>query len=187
MARVTGKLTDLIRANDPIVKYEGEGVHILEQTSKPVVKITDDIAELAARMEIIMNDANGIGLAAPQLGILQRIFIYDIGDGMRAVVNPKILQRKGEQIGSEGCLSIPGLRGDVPRANEIVLKGLDQFGKPVRIREEGLAARVIQHEIDHLDGILFTSRAIEDTLHWAVPGEDDEDEEDEENGPETRE
>jgi peptide deformylase len=193
MARTIGKLTDMIRAEDPIVKYEGEGVKTLTQVSKPVIKIGDDMPEFTDRMTEIMHAANGIGLAAPQLGVLQRIIIYDIGEGVRAIVNPKILQKKGEQIGTEGCLSIPGLQGDVARADEIVVKGLDQFGKPVRIREEGLASRVIQHEVDHLDGILFIGRAIQDTLHWVTPGEKDaegedtEDEAGEEAPPETRE
>jgi peptide deformylase len=196
MARVIGKLTDMIKADDPIVKYEGDGVRILTQVCKPVIKIDDDMAEFTDRMAEIMHAANGIGLAAPQLGILQRIIIYDIGEGMRAIINPKILQRKGEQIGNEGCLSIPGLQGDVPRAHEIVVKGLDQFGKPVRIREEGLASRVIQHEVDHLDGILFIGRAVEGSLHWVTPGESDAEDMDEdmdegedmdEDAPETRE
>lgn len=186
MAKSAGKLTDLIRKDDPIVKYEGEGVEILRQTSKPVLKVTEDIADLVNHMERIMRAANGVGLAAPQLGILQRIFVYDAGDGFHAIINPKILQRKGEQIGVEGCLSIPSLQGDVARANEVVVKGVDQFGKPVRVRGEALTARVIQHEIDHLDGVLFIDRADPASLHW-VTADEAEDEEDEGIGPQTRE
>ena len=130
------------------------------------------MAELAEQMEIIMRAANGVGLAAPQLGILQRIIVFDAGDGFHALINPKILQRKGSQIGVEGCLSIPGLQGDVERAAEVVVKGLDQFGKPVRIRGEGLSARVLQHEIDHLDGILFIDRNPTD-LHYITADEAD--------------
>ena len=118
-----------------------------------------------------MRAANGVGLAAPQLGILQRIFVYDAGDGFQALINPKILQRKGEQIGVEGCLSLPGLQGDVARADEVVVKGVDQFGKPVRIRGDGLTARVIQHEMDHLDGVLFIDRADPASLHWVTAEE----------------
>ena len=176
MARAAGKLTDLIRRDDPIVKYdEAQGVNLLRQRSKPVLNINDDVVELVAHMERIMRAANGVGLAAPQLGILQRIFVYDSGDGFQAIINPKILGRKGEQVGVEGCLSIPGLQGDVIRANEVVVKGTDQFGKPVRIRGEGLTARVIQHENDHLDGILFIDRNPTD-LHW-VTAEEEADEE----------
>lgn len=173
MAKAAGKLTDLIRKDDPIVKYdEAQGVHLLRQRSKPVLSVNEDVVDLVAHMERIMRAANGVGLAAPQLGILQRIFIYDTGDGFQAVVNPKILGRKGEQVGIEGCLSIPGLQGDVVRANEVVVKGTDQFGKPVRIRSEGLTARVIQHENDHLDGILFIDRNPTD-LHWVTAEDED--------------
>ena len=187
MAKGYGKLTDLIRRDDPIVKYdEVEGVGILRQTSKPVLKITEDTVALVKQMERIMRAANGVGLAAPQLGILQRIFVYDAGDGFQAIINPKILGRKGEQIGIEGCLSIPGLQGDVSRAEEVVVKGTDQFGKPVRIRGDGLTARVIQHEYDHLDGVLFIDRADPASLHW-VTSEELEDEEEDGQGPQTRE
>ncbi len=187
MAKGYGKLTDLIRRDDPIVKYdEAEGVGILRQTSKPVLKITEETAALVDQMERIMRAANGVGLAAPQLGILQRIFVYDAGDGFQAVINPKILGRKGEQVGVEGCLSIPGLQGDVTRAEEVVVKGTDQFGKPVRIRGEGLTARVIQHENDHLDGVLFIDRADPATLHW-ITAEELEDEEESGESPQTRE
>ncbi len=172
MAKAGGRLADMIRRDDPIVKYdETAGVNTLRQKSKPVLMITEDVAELVAHMEKIMRAANGVGLAAPQLGILQRIFVYDAGDGFQAIVNPKILGRKGEQVGVEGCLSIPGLQGDVARAQEVVVKGMDQFGKPVRIRGEGLTARVIQHENDHLDGILFIDHADPASLHWVTEDE----------------
>lgn len=186
MAKPAGRLTDLIRRDDPIVKYEGEGVEILRQTSKPVMKVTEEIAELVEQMERIMRAANGVGLAAPQLGILQRVFVYDSGDGFHAIINPKILQRKGEQIGVEGCLSLPGLQGDVARAAEVVVKGVDQFGKPVRVRGAELTARVIQHEIDHLDGVLFIDRADPASLHW-VTAEEAAVEETEGVAPQTRE
>jgi len=178
MAKTLVKLAEQIRSDDPIVKYEGEGVEVLRSVCKPVKQVTQEHAELVARMEEIMHEANGIGLAAPQLGILQRIFVYDSGDGLQAIINPVIMQRKGEQVGSEGCLSMPGLYGDVLRANEVVVKGLDELGQPVRIRAQGLTARVIQHEYDHLDGVLFIDHADPDTLHYASPdspeGEDPE-------------
>lgn len=188
MAKPAGRLTDLIRKDDPIVKYEGDGVQVLRQVSRPVLKITDDVVELVEHMERIMRAANGVGLAAPQLGILQRIFVYDAGDGFQAIINPKILQRKGAQVGVEGCLSLPGLQGEVERASEVVVKGMDQWGKPVRIRGEGLTARVMQHENDHLDGVLFIDegRADPATLHWVT--EEEAAEEDAEGlGPQTRE
>ena len=184
MAKATGRLADLIRRDDPIVKYdETTGVTILRQKSRPVLTINEDVAELVEHMEKIMRAANGVGLAAPQLGILQRIFVYDAGDGFQAIINPKILGRKGEQVGIEGCLSIPGLQGDVARAEEVVVKGVDQFGKPVRIRGDGLTARVIQHENDHLDGILFIDHADPASLHWVTADEEAE----EGSEPQTRE
>ena len=187
MAKGGGRLTDLIRRDDPIVKFdEAVGANVLRQKSKPVLTVNEDVAALIGQMERIMRAANGVGLAAPQLGILQRIFVYDSGDGFQAIINPKILQRKGEQVGVEGCLSIPGLQGDVLRANEVVVKGVDQFGKPVRIRGEGLTARVIQHENDHLDGVLFIDHADPATLHY-VTAEEMEDEAGEGASPQTRE
>lgn len=186
MAKAAGKLTDLIRRDNPIVQYEGEGAGILRQVSKPVLKITEDVAELVQHMEQIMRAANGVGLAAPQLGIMQRIFVFDAGDGFQALINPKIIQHKGTQIGVEGCLSIPGLQGDVERAEAVVVKGTDQYGKPMRLRGEGLTARVIQHEYDHLDGILFIDRADPSTVHYVTA---DELEEEDADGslPQTRE
>src|SRR5579884_3218837 len=164
MPKVNGRLADMIRKEDPIVKY---GDPVLREVSKPVAKIGEDMAEFVQRMGEIMRDANGVGLAAPQLGIAQRVIVYDIGEGFHALINPKILRAKGEQVDPpEGCLSLPGLRGIVKRANEVVVKGLDEHGKPVRIRGEGYTARVIQHEIDHLDGILFIDRADPKSLHW---------------------
>lgn len=180
MPRAAARLTDLIRKDDPIVKYEGAGANTLRMVSKPVLKISDDMVEFIQQMEQIMRGANGIGLAAPQLGIQQRIFVFDAGEGFHAVINPKILQKKGEQPSMEGCLSIPGLRGELTRAAEVVVKGMDEYGKPIRLRGNGLTARVIQHEYDHLDGILFIDKADPDTLHY-VTAEELEDEEEERN------
>lgn len=173
MAKSAGKLVDQVRKDDPVVKYEGDGVDVLRQVSKPVLRVTEEYAELALAMQAIMHDSNGIGLAAPQLGILQRMFVYDTGEGLQALINPKILQRKGSQVGTEGCLSLPGLYGEVERADEVVVKGVDETGRPVRIRANGLTARVIQHENDHLDGILFIDHADPETLHIVKPGEGD--------------
>ncbi|HEX5323731.1 MAG TPA: peptide deformylase [Capsulimonadaceae bacterium] len=177
MPRTSGHLVDLIRKEDPIVKYPDP---VLREVSKPVMKFSDDLPEFVQKMGEIMRAANGVGLAAPQLGILQRVIVYDIGEGFHALVNPKILRARGEQLDPpEGCLSLPGLRGIVKRANEVVVKGFDEHGKPVRIRGEGYTARVIQHEVDHLDGILFIDegRADPKSLHWATAEELDEERE----------
>ena len=177
MPRVAHRLVDLIRDDDPIVKYPDP---VLREVSKPVGKITDEYTEFVARMGEIMRDANGVGLAAPQLGILERVIVYDVGEGFHAIINPKILSARGEQMEpQEGCLSLPGLRGTVKRANEIVVKGLDEHGKPIRIRGVGYTARVIQHEVDHLDGILFidNGRADPESLHYITAEEIEEEKE----------
>jgi peptide deformylase len=169
-----GTLSDLIRKEDPIVKY---GDPVLRQVAKPVAKVGEDMPDFVERMKAIMTEANGVGLAAPQLGILQRVIVYDNGETVQALINPKILRASGEQTEpAEGCLSIPGLRGTVKRADEIVVKAVDEHGQPMRIRTEGYSARVIQHEIDHLDGILFIDRADPESLHWMTAEEKEEEE-----------
>jgi peptide deformylase len=164
------RLIDLIPKDDPIVKY---GDPILREKAKQVTEFNDELPELIQRMEQIMRDAKGVGLAAPQVGISKRIFIYDSEEGVKAIVNPKITRSKGEQTGEEGCLSLPGLQGEVTRALNIVLKAQDINGKPLRLKAEEFEARVMQHEIDHLDGILFIDegRADPDTLHWLTAEE----------------
>ncbi len=122
-----------------------------------------------------MEAANGIGLAAPQVGVLQRVIVVDIPEDLdfdgsepfhAVVVNPEIIKCSGEQVGEEGCLSIPGWYGDVKRFDQITVRGQDITGKPIRLKVEGLPSRCLQHEIDHLDGILFTDKVVDAaTLH----------------------
>ncbi len=157
-----------------IVKY---GDPVLRHPARPITRITSETSRLIKKMSAIMADANGLGLAAPQVGSSVRIIVYDAheGDGLRVLINPKILSMSGEQTEpKEGCLSIPGLQGVVKRANELRLRGYDEKNRPVSRRVKGLEARVIQHEIDHLDGILFIDRADPDTLEWSTGNEDDE-------------
>lgn len=151
------------------------GNPILREVARPVARISAETRQLVDRMDAIMREAHGLGLAAPQIGVSARLLIYDTGEGLRVLINPKIVSAKGEQLEPlEGCLSIPGLQGQVRRALEIRVKGFDQRGKPVSRRVTEMEARVIQHEIDHLDGILFIDRADPETLEWATgPGEDD--------------
>src|SRR5690349_7537181 len=132
---------------------------ILRQRARPVTKLTDPVRRLISDMIETMREAPGLGLAAPQVGESLRLFVYDVGDGPGAIINPEIVDRAGEEIGTEGCLSIPRLEGEVPRATMVEVTGLDRGGKRLRIRAEDLLARVFQHEIDHLAGILFTDRA----------------------------
>jgi peptide deformylase len=123
-----------------------------------------------------MAQNRGLGLAAPQIGVSKRVFVYDVGEGQHAVVNPRIVKRSGEEVSIEGCLSIPGLQGEVPRALRVTITGLDENGEKVKIKAEGLLARVFQHEIDHLDGMMFVDRAYPESLE-TVTVEDEADEE----------
>lgn len=155
------------------------GTPVLRQMAQPIARITPDIRSLAQSMMETMKKARGLGLAAPQVGSSVRLFIYDVGDGVRVVINPQIVDLSGEQLGPEGCLSIPGLIGDVPRANELRLKAFDLRGRAFTRKATELEARVIQHEYDHLDGVLFIDKAVPETLEWSWGAEDDEEEEDE--------
>ena len=138
---------------------------ILRERCKPVLKITDRTRRLIDDMIDTMREAAGVGLAAPQVFVGQRLFVYDIGDGPEALINPEILRAAGEEVGVEGCLSIPRVQGDVARSARLLVSGLSRSGKPVRVEAEDYLARVFQHEIDHLNGILFIDRAVEGSLH----------------------
>lgn len=135
---------------------------VLHEKAKPVPKITPNIQKLLDDMADTMYDAPGVGLAAPQIGILKRAIVMDVGDehGLIQLVNPVITHREGEQLGPEGCLSIPGLMGDVKRAQKVTVRGLDRDGNEVEIEGTDLLARCIQHEVDHLNGVLFTDIAV---------------------------
>lgn len=141
-----------------IVKEPDE---VLHKTAKEVTKITPNVQKLMDDMAETMYDAEGVGLAAPQVGILKRIIVIDVGDenGLIAMINPEIVERDGEQLGPEGCLSIPGLNGDVRRAMTVTVKGLNRDGEEFVVTGSGLLARAFQHEIDHLNGVLFTDVA----------------------------
>jgi peptide deformylase len=155
------------------------GDPILRQVARPITHFTQETHALIARMTAIMREAHGLGLAAPQIGVSSRLFIYDAGEkkGLRVLINPRIVSARDEQTDPpEGCLSIPGLQGVVTRANEIRVKGFDERGRPVTRHATGLEARVIQHELDHLDGVLFFDRADPATLVWVISNEDDEEE-----------
>ncbi|MCQ4086003.1 peptide deformylase [Saccharibacillus sp. JS10] len=141
-----------------IVKEPDE---VLHKRAKEVTKMTPNVQKLMTDMAETMYDADGVGLAAPQVGILKRIIVVDVGDenGLIAMVNPEIIEKNGEQFGVEGCLSIPGLNGDVRRAMNVTVKGLNREGEEFTVQASGLLARAFQHEIDHLDGVLFTDIA----------------------------
>jgi peptide deformylase len=134
---------------------------VLREVSKPVTKFTANIHKLLNDMADTMYDANGVGLAAPQIGILKRVIVIDVGDenGLIEMINPELVNKEGEQFGPEGCLSIPGLSGDVKRAQTVTVKGQDRDGNEIVITGSELLARAFQHEIDHLNGVLFTDLA----------------------------
>lgn len=135
---------------------------VLREKAKPVPKITPNIHKLLDDMAETMYDAEGVGLAAPQIGILKRVIVIDVGDenGLIEMINPEIIAAEGEQLGQEGCLSIPGLRGDVKRSLKVTAKGLDRNGDEIVITGSELLARAFQHEVDHLNGVLFTDLAL---------------------------
>lgn len=154
-----------------VLDIRKEGDPVLRQRAKPVDRVTKRTQRLIRDMADTMYAAEGIGLAAPQVGVSERIIVVDIGDGLIAVVNPRIVYASGTAVDVEGCLSIPGLRGYVERAETVHVEGLDEKGRPWRMEASGLLARVFQHEIDHLDGILFTDKAT--GLHYVVRAADD--------------
>ncbi|HEY0866799.1 MAG TPA: peptide deformylase [Fimbriimonas sp.] len=152
---------------DAIVKIPAQ---VLRQKAAEVTKISKRTQLLVDDMMRHMRRANGIGLAGPQLGVLQRVVVVAPED-MRptALINPRVVKAEGEQIGQEGCLSIPGLYGDVKRAAYVEVEAQDRKGRDLLFKLEGMPARVVQHEIDHLDGILFIDKVDPATLHWMYP------------------
>jgi peptide deformylase len=137
------------------------GDPVLEQLCDPVEEFdTPELHQLVEDMFETMRDANGVGLAAPQIGITKRLTVIDCSAGedpdeKLVLINPEILEKVGTQVGEEGCLSIPGFRGDVKRAQKVVVRAQDAKGETFEIEGEELLARAILHENDHLDGVLF--------------------------------
>ncbi|WP_202079906.1 peptide deformylase [Caldalkalibacillus salinus] len=138
----------IVKHPDPILR---EKTIEVKNINKNIIKLLDDMAET-------MYDADGVGLAAPQVGIPKRVTVIDVGDdnGLIELINPVIVSKSGEQLGPEGCLSFPGLLGDVRRAQKCKVRALNRHGETFEIEGEDLLARALQHEIDHLNGVLFT-------------------------------
>ncbi len=133
------------------------GDEILTKKCREVREMTPRLKELVEDMLETMYQAEGVGLAAPQVGVLKRIVVIDVGEGPITLVNPKIVEQDGEQEGSEGCLSVPGKAGLVVRPNHVIVEGYDADMNPVTVEGEELLARALCHELDHLDGIVYTS------------------------------
>ncbi len=152
-----------------------DGDDILRKVCKPVTEMTPRISELIDDMFETMYDANGVGLAAPQVGILKRIVVIDVmDDNPLCLINPEIVESDGEQTGEEGCLSLPGLAGEVSRPNHVVCKALDRDMNPITVEGTELLARCICHELDHLDGVLYKDLAIDGLHRVDLPQETDE-------------
>ncbi|OQA05150.1 MAG: Peptide deformylase [bacterium ADurb.Bin374] len=134
------------------------GEEQLRELSEPVQAIDDDLRTLVKDMFETMYKNNGVGLAAPQVGINRRFFVIDTGDDPMVFINPEIVSQSGKETCEEGCLSLPGLRENVTRAKKIVGRATDLDGKLFEIEAEGLMARAFQHELDHLDGVVFIDR-----------------------------
>jgi peptide deformylase len=135
----------------------------LARKAAAVTEVDDRVRTLVRDMFETMYAAEGIGLAAPQVGVGKRVIVLDVSPVDEnvppvAIVNPEIIERKGSVAGEEGCLSVPGIQGEVCRAETVVVRGLDPEGKPVHLSAGGILSRALQHEIDHLDGILFIDR-----------------------------
>ncbi|MCB2297007.1 peptide deformylase [Clostridium tagluense] len=138
------------------------GDELLRKKSRVVDEINPRILLLIKDMEETMYNSKGIGLAAPQVGTLKRIIVIDVGDGPMALINPEILEMQGSKISNEGCLSIPGVQKNVERPEKVTVKAINEKAEEIIINGEGLLARALCHEIDHLDGILFVDKAIDD-------------------------
>lgn len=137
-----------------------KGDEILYKKCKAVVKFDEKLHILLDDMYETMQSRDGVGLAAPQVGILKRAVVIDVGDGKIELINPEIVEESGEQNGSEGCLSVPGVFGEVTRPNVVTVKAQDRDGKWFKITGKELLARAFCHEIEHLDGKLFLDRVI---------------------------
>ena len=139
------------------------GDDVLRKKCRIVETIDDRILTLLNDMADTMYDANGVGLAAPQVGVLKRIAVIDVGDGLIELINPEITSVSGSETTDEGCLSVPGKYGKVERPTKVSVKATNRFGEQYELTGEGLLARALCHEIDHLDGIVFVDKVIEYT------------------------
>ncbi|AST00951.1 MULTISPECIES: peptide deformylase [Geobacillus] len=135
---------------------------ILEQPCAPVTAFDRRLGRLLDDMYETMLAADGVGLAAPQIGVAEQIAVIDVGDehGRIELINPVVIEARGEQVDVEGCLSFPGLFGEVPRAKFVKVRAQNRRGRPFTLSATGFLARALQHEIDHLHGVLFTSKVI---------------------------
>ncbi len=153
----------IVRFPDPILRKKAKAV---KRPTPEIVQLIDDMIET-------MHKAPGVGLAAPQVGRSIRLIVADVGEGPIALLNPKVISKSGEQTIVEGCLCLPGIEAPVERAASVMVKGMDRKGKTVRVEGQGLLATVLQHEIDHLDGVVFIDRVKDPSLiRYVSPSEE---------------
>lgn len=136
------------------------GHPVLKQVAQPVDHVNKKMRAFIEDMAETMYKTDGVGLAAPQVGVSKRIIVVDDGNGLQALINPQIIKAEGSQWGPEGCLSVPGYFGDVERYEKVTITAIDPNNKKLRIEAEGFLARIFQHEIDHLEGHLFIEKAV---------------------------
>ena len=153
-------------------KIRTEGDPVLTKVRRPVTEMTPKLRTLIFDMLDTMYEEMGVGLAAPQVGILKRVVTIDVGDGPMVLINPEILETSGEQTGDEGCLSVPGMAGQVTRPNYVKVKALNENMEEVVYEGTELLARAFCHEIDHLDGKMYTE-LVEGELHRTVYDDDE--------------
>jgi len=142
-----------------ILEIRKDGDPVLRQKAVPVAVIDDRMRQLAADMLETMYNAPGVGLAAPQVGAAIRLIVVDDGSGPHTLFNPRVVSRRGEVCEEEGCLSVPGMVGRVRRAAQVEVEAYDRAGRAILVRGDDLLAIILQHETDHLDGVLFTDKA----------------------------
>ena len=142
-----------------ILDIKTAGNPVLRQVAAKVTKIDKRIKRLLSDMADTMYKADGVGLAAPQIGVSVRIVVIDVGDGILEMINPEIISKEGSCINVEGCLSVPNFDGEVERAKSVKVKYQDRNGKPIVLNTTDILAIAVQHELDHLDGILFIDKA----------------------------
>ena len=142
-----------------IVAIKKVGEPVLKEKAKPVKKIAVTINKLLDDMAETMYKSSGVGLAAPQVGVSLKVVVIDVGEGIVELINPVIVDAVGTEKADEGCLSVPGIYGEVERAMMVTVEALNREGAKIRVCGKGLLARALQHEIDHLDGILFIEKA----------------------------
>ena len=144
------------------------GDPVLKQVARPVDQVDGALVRLVDDMVETMYDSEGAGVAATQVGVQKRLFVYDVGDGPQAIVNPSIVETGGEWYHDEGCLSIPGLRLGIVRPDQVHIRGYDLDGEEVSIEADEFLGRVFQHEVDHLDGVLMVERLDDDARRLAL-------------------